>query len=376
MPMISARELLGPFFNENPDIRVGWPDDEVALEVKGPDALRAELATVLARFRTVWPSMPLFADIKVNTVRQTLYLRLGAARPPMPWPELDALEASARAALEEWVVPLSRCAEQNGGGAHGGGGFVSLELPLPAEVAANARRDFPSLPDEDWDECYRVKLARMSWHSLRDEVYRFCDLATQIARWTAEQGYSSVLIPSVGLCVHPWLFAHHSLSVIATDISPTALDAVAHPERLPRMYGTAAKERWEVSEAAMWFGGRNPHSFEPMPDLERAETAGALRPRIRFVEADGAALPVGDASVDVLFATNALPREDFDLFERVVREWARVVRPGGFVFSAMHNGMQCDLERFSERLGWRPVDALKGEPAGEATGFQQSFSGG
>lgn len=37
---------------------------------------------------------------------------------------------------------------------------------------------------------------------------------------------TKVLVPSVGLCVHPWLFADCGMHVIATDIAATALASI------------------------------------------------------------------------------------------------------------------------------------------------------
>lgn len=208
----------------------------------------------------------------------------------------------------------------------------------------------------------RAKLARTSWSSLRDEAFRFCDLAARIADWAFTADATRVLVPSVGLCVHPWLFAHHSLAVVATDISRTALETLKWPERLPKMYGRQAKDRWDLHEAAL-YGGDHPHRFELVPNLDDPATASQLRERINFAQCDWADLPVEDASVDVIFATNALPRDDEERTRRVFAEWARVIRPRGLVFTAMHNARGATATAYFESLGWMRVSALRGEAA-------------
>jgi SAM-dependent methyltransferase len=215
----------------------------------------------------------------------------------------------------------------------------------------------------------------MSFSSLRREVYRFSARAMQVARWSATRAPVRVLIPSVGLCVHPWLFAAASLSVVATDISRTALATLTNPCALPRVYGAKAQERWDIHESAA-YGGQHPEGFEPMPDLENERTCAALRPRIEFIEADWADLPLEDASIDVVFATNALPRGDDETRASVLAEWARVARTGGLIFTQMHNDAGPMAGAFFEQLGWQRIDTLTDERRPGVTAFLEYLSSG
>jgi ubiquinone/menaquinone biosynthesis C-methylase UbiE len=126
----------------------------------------------------------------------------------------------------------------------------------------------------------------------------------------------------------------------------------------------------------MW-GGGHPHGFDPMPELQRAEVREDLLQRIRFEQSDWAQLPLADGSVDVVFATNALPRGNDALRVDVLKEWTRVIRPGGLVFCTMHNDPGLDPGGFFEKRGLVRIDALRGEtgPAGANT-FQHYLSSG
>jgi SAM-dependent methyltransferase len=196
-------------------------------------------------------------------------------------------------------------------------------------------------------------LARSSFSSLRGNIYRYGNWASATAEHCVRAEATRVLIPSVGICVHPWLFAERGLSVIATDNAPTALATVESPERLPMLYGRAAKRRWDIDTVAL-YGGLHFESFVTMPEIERPEVADPLRQRIEFVRADWASLPLPDGSVDVVFATNALPRGDDELRVRVLEEWVRVIRPGGLLFCAQHNDRISHLPviEFLQRRGF------------------------
>jgi ubiquinone/menaquinone biosynthesis C-methylase UbiE len=89
-------------------------------------------------------------------------------------------------------------------------------------------------------------------------------------------------------------------------------------------------------------------------------------------------LPIDDHSVDVIFATNALPREDPTLRERALAEWLRVLRPTGFIFCAMHNPYGATAGKYLEAQGCKPIDALGGQPApaSNTPTFQEWLSSG
>ena len=100
---------------------------------------------------------------------------------------------------------------------------------------------------------------------------------------------------------------------------------------------------------------------EPMPELECEAVVASLRSRIRFCMADWRSIPLPDSSIDVIFATNSIPRDDVAARRAVLREWTRLLRPAGHVFLAMHNGLWPDIGEYFDGLGWRRVNALDGE---------------
>jgi chemotaxis methyl-accepting protein methylase len=209
-------------------------------------------------------------------------------------------------------------------------------------------------------------------------VFRFSNLAESFAARCVEFGLSRVLIPSVGLCVHPWLFADRELSVVATDAAESALAALSEPERWFRLYSRAAFERWDIAQSASYASQGNPDYFEQMPDLENRNVRETLRHRITFAQDDWADLPLACGSVDAIFATNALPRESSSEQLRVLKEWIRVVRPGGLVFIAQHNFFDSDVEATLRGAGWVAANILGGERPAQlgATGFQIRYSSG
>jgi ubiquinone/menaquinone biosynthesis C-methylase UbiE len=73
----------------------------------------------------------------------------------------------------------------------------------------------------------------------------------------------------------------------------------------------------------------------------RRKTPTELRQRVRFEEADAAALPYGDASFDLVGLANMIPFFD---------ELARVVAPGGHVVFSFSSGPQTPIYVSPERL--------------------------
>jgi hypothetical protein len=374
--LVPVEALMAPIFAEHGIARVGWPDDAVRVRLEDPHGLAVALATSITTLRALFPNAPLLADIDVYMEAQRLDLRIARSGASAPTTEDD--RAQVRDALHAAMAPLRRLAVDEGGLAECGWWGTNFDLRLPArEVGPHlaGRKHFPGLPKTSWEKHYREKLRCTSFSSLRDEVYRFSDQATNIARSAATERSLRVLVPSVGLCVHPWLFAAASLSVVATDVSHTALATLANPSALPRVYGAKAQERWDISQSAA-YGGHHPAPFASMPQLEDENTCAALRRRMSFIEADWARLPLEDASVDIVFATNALPRDDDEARGRVLGEWARVVRPGGLVYTQMHNDVGPSASAFFERLGWQPVDSLPEERRPGVTTFLERISSG
>jgi SAM-dependent methyltransferase len=190
---------------------------------------------------------------------------------------------------------------------------------------------------------------------------------------------TTVLIPSVGICVHPWLFASRGLTVTATDSAGTAVAALSEPGRHPNLYSSAAYERWDVSGCAAYALIPHPNHFDGMPALEDDRVREPLRQRISFVVADWARLPVPSGTVDLVFATNAIPRESDAERVAVLEEWVRVLRPGGFAFIAQHHaGADWGVESFFLERGFGKRDFLSGaDPTKRVRGeFQIRYSSG
>jgi hypothetical protein len=278
--------------------------------------------------------------------------------------------------LEPSFRPLRAAVGKSRGELHywGGNNYFDVSLPFRGPM----REDFPEVEHLPWDERYHYLLDRATWGSIRHMVFRFSSLAEYFAARCVEFGLLRVFIPSVGLCVHPWLFADRGVSVVTTDAAGSALAALSEPDRWPRLYSRAAFERWDIAESASYATQGNPDYFTRMPDLENRAVGESLRQRITFAQGDWADLPLAGGSVDAIFATNALPRESSAEQLRVLREWVRVVRPGGLVFIAQHNFFDSDVEPVLRGAGWVEANVLGGERPDQpgATGFQIRYSSG
>ncbi len=195
---ISAEELFGPVLEAQEGMRVGWPDDAVALKVSKPPKLQQMLRTSLSSFRTFWAGASIVVDIDVSMAHRRLDVRVarvGSQAVTGPT-EYEARTAPARRALDQWIPALEREVRKSGGTAHRGydGCHFGLSLPVRSVGGAIGRRQHaPELDEADWEARYRSKLARTSWSSLRDEAYRFCHLATKVAEQAVSAKASRVL---------------------------------------------------------------------------------------------------------------------------------------------------------------------------------------
>jgi hypothetical protein len=267
--------------------------------------------------------------------------------------------------------------QKDGGDVHYWGGNNYLDVSLPCSHLG--REDFLEVKDLPWDERYRVRLERESWSSLRHAVFRFSNLAATLADRCVARGVTTVLVPSVGLCVHPWLFADRGLTVTATDSAPSALAALSDPGRHPNLYSSAAHERWDIAACASYAMIPQPDHFDGMPALEDDRVREALLHRVTFAVADWAQVPISAGTMDLVFATNAVPRDSAAERVAVLEEWVRVLRPGGVVFIAQHHAaIDWGMESFLHERGFVEVDALGGDrvPAGPRGGFQVRHSSG
>jgi len=368
---IDIKDLLGSVpALQSPGVRIGWPDDATPVSVSDRQRFSRTLDAAINAFRDLRRGTGCIVNADVNSYHSSVDVRFVQCGPSVE------RNGKVEPAFELALQSLRKVVSQNGGQVHYWGGNNYLDVSLPFE--GTMREGFPEIDHFPWDERYRYQLNRAAWDSLRGMVFRFSDLAEGFADRCIECQMTKVLVPSVGLCVHPWLFADCGMHVIATDIAATALASLSEPARWPRLYSQAAFERWDIDACAMYASQGNPHRFTRMPDLQNANIRDSLKQRITFSLADWADLPIENGSVDAIFATNALPRESEGERLRVLREWARVIRPGGIVFIAQHNFVASDVESVLRDAGWVETPIIGGERTEFCgrTGFQVYYSSG
>jgi hypothetical protein len=350
--------------------RIGWPDDPTPVSISDAHQFATVLDSALTIFQVLRGGNPYLVNAEVNSCRREVWIRF-----VQPGPGTNC-NGKVEKALESAFRSLRSVLTKNRGNFHywGGNNYFDVSLPFRGPM----REDFPDVRDLPWDDSYRYLLERASWRSLREKVFRFSNLAESFAARCLEFQTSKILIPSVGLCIHPWQFADQGLAVVATELANSALTALSEPACWPRMYSRTAFERWDLAEAAHSASQGNLDHFERMPNLEDQSVRERLRQRITFVLVDWTALPLRSGSIDAIFATNALPRESVTERISVLKEWIRVVRPGGMVFIAQHNFLDSDIEPILRDAGWVEANILRGEGStqGDTTRFQVYYSSG
>lgn len=355
-----------------PGTRVGLPDGPTLVKVAHPEQFAASLDTLMRAFGAVRPGKQTLVSAEVNSYRKEVWTRI-LQNGPSDRDRNGQVEASLVSSLDS----LRTIMQKDGGVVHywSGNNYLDVSLPYPHPE----REDFLEVEHLPWDERYRTQLERESWSSLRDTVFRFSNLAATLADRCVARGMTAVLVPSVGLCVHPWLFAGRSLTVIATDSAASALTALSDPGRHPNLYSSAAYERWGIAACASYAMIPQPDHFDGMPALEDESVREDLRRRITFAVADWKRLPVAAGGVDLVFATNAVPRDSAAERAAVLEEWVRVLRPGGVVFIAQHHAAgDWGVESFFHERGFVEVDFLGGERVSDGLrgGFQIRYSSG
>jgi len=254
--------------------------------------------------------------------------------------------------------------------------------PTPRSGRRGLRSFDPEVRDLPWEARYTRMLEHCREQDLRDDAYRFAGWAEALVSYARRHGARTAACPSVGLNVDPWLLAAGGLRVVAFDRAAAAIEAVAHPGRRRQVYSAAAKLAWTLEDASRWADGVSPHAFGASPDLGHPDVLAALGPRVVALVGDWARLPLAGGAVDVLFATNALPREEGDeaLRAAVLAEWGRVLRPGGVAVVCMHNAGQLAREAraFFAARGLREVEVRDPDapPPGPAGAFQVVRSSG
>jgi SAM-dependent methyltransferase len=355
---------------QRPGTRIGCPDEPTSVSIRDPQRFARALNEALVAFDQLRSDSPYLVDAHVNTYHSTVGIRF-----VKPGPDIER-SGQIEPSLEVSFRSLRSVVKQNGGDLHywGGTNFLDVSLPFHGPM----REAFPDVEHLPWDERYRCLLERATWESLRRMVFRFSNLAESFAARCVELRASRVLVPSVGICVHPWIFADRGLGVVATDAAASAISAVADPGRWPRLYSRAACERWDIGQAASYASQGNPARFASMPELADHAVRESLGQRIKFVLADWADIPLERSGVDAVFATNALPRNSAAERVAVLKEWIRVVRPGGIAFIAQHNFLERDVESVLLDAGWRQANILGAERMAdnETTRFQVYYSSG
>ena len=351
-------------------VRLGLPDDPAPVKILEPEEFYYCLNEALYAFRDLRKGTDFIVSVEINSYPRSVWVRFlqsgtcefgnGKIEPGLKW------------SFRNLRTALEKC----GGGLHYWGGNNYFDLSLP--FFGNLRENFPNVEHLDWNERYRLLMERASWDSLQQMVFRFSNYAESFAERCAEFGLTSILIPSVGLCVHPWQFAEHGLKVVATDFAESALDALSEPHRRPRMYSRSAFEQWDTATSAMYRSHAHLFRFSRMPDLEDQGVRDSLQQNITFEKWDWANLLLKDQSIDAIFATNALPRTSLEDQLRVLKEWIRVVKPGGMVLIVQHNFLDRDYETFLLETGWVKLNILNGERQNstESVGFQTIYTSG
>jgi Methyltransferase domain len=334
--------------------RVGLPDEPMLVEMANPQAFAECLDAAMHAFEKQRQGTQTLIDADVTADAKGVWIRIlqnGPHRKP---------DSRVEKPLAASFDSLRNMTETNGGQLHYHGGSNHFDLQVPCSgVARKAYIEVDHLP---WSERYGLLLERESWGLLGHMAFRFSDLATMAADRCLACQMTNVLIPSVGICIHPWLFACRGLTVTATDCANTALAALSEPHLQPRLYSSAAYERWDISDCGSYATIPQPNHFDGMPALEHEHIREELRRRISFKVADWACLPLPDESVDFVFATNALPRNSDAEILGVLNEWIRVLRPGGVAFIAQHNPTAgLDVGSFFLAREFGGVDFVNGE---------------
>ena len=202
-----------------------------------------------------------------------------------------------------------------------------------------------------WDDQYQILQTKAKWRDLRSRAYRYAGFAQGFAKACSLRGKVRVLCPAAGFCIDPWILAHAGLEVEATDLSPTAIEMVQHPEQWPPIYSQSAWRSWEAEQCCDYGGILDGYNSlkAPIPDLIDPDSRQALEKNLRFHVVDNRQLPFAENSIDAIFACNAVPRQDAVERRQVFDEWFRVLKPNGILFLTVHNGFAIE-EDFDRRL--------------------------
>ena len=356
-------------------VRIGFPDTFAPVALADAYQLSAALDDSIVAFRKLRGGHTI-VDANDNSYRNAVVMRVkqlakGDSR------QNGVVESE----VSEQMGKLRDLLEREQGKLHYWGGNNYFDIEVPLSDLGSLREFRPDTDGMSWNEQYELKLARASWDSLRSEVFRNCHQAAMVAEHFNLSSTPTVYIPSVGICVHPWIFADRGFQVIASDIASTAIQAVSLPHNFPRMYSRQSYDRWDISETCNWgydTEGFHPVHFSGMPDLGAAEQYASLAKRISFSCSDWAEVPIPDDGVDLIFAVNALPRTLKGDVKRVLAEWIRVLRPGGCIFIAQHHPDHgVNLGAFFHDHGLIPCDIRNGRfPPTGSGGYQLYFSSG
>lgn len=357
-----------------PGCRLSSPDDPTFVSISNPTRLSACLTNALIAFRESRQATGFVTYAGINDYHKQVLIRFvvqGARRLRRLDPK-GLIETSLRPVFR--LLGAAMESERGEFSYWGSDNHFNLSFPYRGPM----RESFPDVDHLPWDNRYQALLNRASWESLRRMVYRYSSLASSIAAECKRIGLTTVLLPSVGLTIHPWLFANSGLNVIATDIAATPLSVLASIAPWHRLFSTSAFERWDLSQCSSYATQGNLDHFEGMPVLENKSVRAALQRRISLVVADWAALPLRDYSIDAIFAANSLPRGSPEEQTNAILEWTRIVKPGGLVFVVQHNFSNSIVDSLLHGAGWRSADVLAGErpTQSDVTTFQTYYASG
>jgi hypothetical protein len=361
-PQAELGGILAEAFRSVPSVAFAPPDETLLVSIKDAPALSLALCQLARALSTERPAARTFVCANFHSTRPTLPVWVKIVHGP--YEEGDQGGEKIKRAVEA----LGRSVTSSKGKLVGGGCFVTLCFDGRPAEGRGGRELFPAVEKLDWEARYEKLLERAAFESLRDTAFRFSLWAERVLHFAKAHDRRTVLCPSVGLNVDPWIFAAGGLRCIAFDRSARAIRALARPDRLADVYSRESIRRWDIVETTTYSGGVNPDRFgDLLPDLGSADVIAELARRAAFMRSDWASVPLPSRSVDVVFACNALPREEDDngVRARVLAEWRRVLRPDGFIFVRMHNsyGICQEIRDTFTGLGWSEVDVRQPEPA-------------
>ncbi|MHC5080577.1 MAG: hypothetical protein ACYTHN_16325 [Planctomycetota bacterium] len=340
---VELGKLMKDAVADLPGVRAAWPEEPQWIALRKREELTEVFRDVVRRFQSVDTVSEVLVSAGIHGVLEhPLSVSIRGVEPSKKDPGLEPDSRDLSPGVSVALKTLGRIVRAEGGEySHSGGLTCSIHFHR-ARLSAKPTR-FVLLPKpKDWEERYRLQLDLLCWSMLRSGVFRFAHEAERVADWASVRRLKSVFCPAVGLCIDPWLFAHLGFHVWACDTAPIAIEVLSRPDLHPQIYGSEAREQWDVDKASSYAGGVNPDAFETMLFLEEKEFVEERGERITFNTEDRRGDFIDVGSIDVIFACNALPREEVSEATRpalvaLLESWVRCLNPEGLLFIHVHN---------------------------------------